>query len=181
MAQEILNMNEATIYQLQKVIVTDRFVNCYSREFSRKNQRKLEQFLIRLKEIYKKIPYVEIDIQEFENCENEKQEAKVLMDMINLELTGKGIKGIQEHAISIPNSLYNWSEKLDKQSLVIFHCFHDIYSEKEKNILRSLRRTLTMAGSNYLGILIISNREIFKWELFPESNLDERHVVFFAF
>jgi hypothetical protein len=180
MAQEVLIMKEETVSKLKNVIVRERFVNCYSREFSPESQEELEQFLLKLKETYKKT-YLEIDIKEFENCENEKQETKVLLELINRELTGKGLQSVQIKAISIPNALHKWSNDLDGQALLVFYSFHDRYSEKEKNILRSLRKALRDKNeiSSYLGILIVSNRQVFKWELFPESNLDERHVVFF--
>jgi len=170
------------VNQLIKVIVRERFVNCYSREFSPENQQELKHFLLKLKESYKNI-YVDIDIRKFEKSKGEEQDAKALLQLINRELTGKGIKGFQTRAFSIATALSRWSANLDRQALLVFHCFHDLYSEKEKNILRSLRKTLRNSDemSGYLGLLIVSNREVFKWELFPESNLDERHVAFFEY
>ena len=172
-----------TITKLKRVIVTKRFVNCYSREFSTENQGGLNQFLLRLKEAYNNIIYADIDILRFENCENEEQDANMLLELIKQKLTVKNLDALPTQAISIANALHKWSESLEDQVLLVFHCFHDPYSENEKNFLRSLRKTLRNREkiSRYLGILIISNRKITRWELFPESNLDDRHVAFFEF
>lgn len=182
MAQEVLIMKKETIDKLKSIIVEKQFVNCYSRKFTPESQEELKQFLSKLKETYKST-YVGIDILGFENCENEEQEAKVFLELINRELTGQGLKTFQEQSFSIGAALSRWSEHLDRSTLLVFHCFRDRYSEKEKNILRALRKALmnTDEISSYLGILIVSNREAFHWELFPESNLDERHVVFVEF
>lgn len=182
MAQEVLNMKEEAIDTLKNTIVDKRFVNCYSREFSPEKPEKLKQFLSQLKDIYKHV-FVRIDIREFEQCEDEEQEVEKLQESINRELTTLGLTLIQLHAFTIASALSKWSDKLDDQALLVFHCFHDRYSEKEKDILRVLRKTLSNKDelSGYLGILIVSNREVFRWELFPESNLDERHILFFDF
>jgi hypothetical protein len=183
MAKQVLTTLENTISQLKKIIVGKRFVNCYSREFSLENQQKLEQFLAKLREAYKNIIYVDIDIQKFAGCMNEEQEVKILLELISRELTGKGLSSIHIQAISIASALFKWSNGLNHQVLLVFRFFHDRYSEKEKNILRSLRKTIRNRDqlSSYLGILIVSSRNVSKWELFPESNLDERHVAFFEF
>jgi len=174
-------MMERTVEKLINVIANRQFVNCYSREFSPENQRELEQFLSKLKEEYKGIIYIDIDIQVFESCEDEEQEAKTLLEIINRELTGKGINNVDTQAISIANALHKWSKSLDRRTLLGFHSFLDLYNEKEKNVLRSLRKALRSRDEmgSYLGVLIVSNRKVLKWELFPESNLDERHVAFF--
>lgn len=181
MAKQALKTLENTISQLKKIIVGKRFVNCYSREFSLEKQQELEQFLLKLREAYKDIIYVDIDIREFTACINEEQEVKILLELISRELTGKGLSSIHLQTISIASALFTWSNGLNQQALLVFRFFHDLYSEKEKNILRSLRKTIRNRDqlSSYLGILIVSNRNVSKWELFPESNLDERHVAFF--
>ena len=181
MDKQVLTTLENTISRLKKIIVGERFVNCYCREFSPENQLKLEKFLSKLKESYKDIIYVDIHIQVFEGCKNEEIEANVLLGKINRETTAKGLDSFHQQAISIANALYKWSNSLDRRALLVFHCFHDRYNEKEKNILRSLRKALRNRNklSGYLGILIVSNRDVSQWELFPESNLDERNVAIF--
>lgn len=180
MAPGVLSMKEEMIYKLKNTIVTQRFVNCYSREFSPEKPEKLEEFLLKLKNSYKHI-FVRIDIREFDNCDDEEQEVEKLFESINRELTTLGLALVQVQEFSIASALSGWSDQLDRPTLLVFHCFHDRYSEKEKNILRALRKALSNREelSSYLGILIVSNRKVFKWELFPESNLDERHVLFF--
>jgi hypothetical protein len=180
MAQEVLIMIQESVYRLKNIIASQRFVNCFSREFSPENEGELRRLLSKLKEGYNNL-YIEIDIQGFENCENEEEEAMVLLEAIDRELIRQGLAPFQGHAYAMSTALSRWGDTLDKRTVLIFHCFHDRYSEKEKNILRTLRKTLSNKGqlSGYLGILLVSNREVFKWELFPESNLDERHLAFF--
>ncbi|HLP46561.1 MAG TPA: hypothetical protein VK469_11460 [Candidatus Kapabacteria bacterium] len=173
---------EPIVYQLKNLIAKKRFVNYCSRKFFPGNQEELDHLFSNLKEGAKNI-YVEIDIREFENCETEEDEITVLLESINKELTAKGLSPFQGHAYSMATALFRWSETLDTKTLLIFHCFHDRYNEKEKDILRSLRKALRDKDelSAYLGILIISNRKVSSWELFPESNLDDRHVEFFEY
>jgi uncharacterized protein YbgA (DUF1722 family) len=182
MAQEVLTMMEDTVNRLKKTIMTKRFVNCYSKAFSPENKQELDQSLSTLKEEYKNI-YVDIDIQGFKDCEDEEQEANALLALINRELTGKGPATSPIQAISIANAIHKWSNTLDSQALLVFYFFHDLYSENEKNVLRSLRKALRDRDeiSSYLGILLVSNRKISRWELFPESNLDDRHLTLFEF
>jgi hypothetical protein len=182
MAQEVLIMIEETVYRLKNMIANQRFVNCCSRKLSPENKGELERLLSKLKEGYKNI-YVEIDIRGFEECETEVEEVKVLLESIDRELTRQGLNRFHGQAYSMATALSRWGDTLHTQALLVFHCFHDRYSEKEKNILRSLRKALKDKDqmSGYLGILIISNRKVSTWELFPESNLDERHVAFFEY
>jgi hypothetical protein len=178
-AQEVLMIPTKTIEQLKMKITAKQSLNCFSREFTPGNKKKLEPLLTKLKETYNHSIYVDIDIQGFESCEEEDQEANVLLEIINRELDGKGLDPIHPPAISIASALLNWSKTLDKHSLLVFHCFHDPYKAKEKNILRSLRKALRNELSSYIRLLILSNREITRWHLFPESNLDERYTAFF--
>lgn len=182
MAQEVLTMMEDTINRLKKIIMTKRFVNCYSKALSPENKQELDQLLSTLKEEYKNI-YVNIDIQGFKGCDDEEQEANTLLALINRELTGKDLDSSPIQAISIANAIHKWSNNLASQVLLVFYLFHDLYSENEKDILRSLRKALRDRDeiSSYLGILIVSNRKISRWELFPESNLDDRHLTLFEF
>jgi hypothetical protein len=176
---------EEIIDKLKNVIVNEgeRFVNCCSAEFFPELQGELGRFLSRLKEEYKSPIYVNVNIESFENCKDEEQEVEVLLGLINGELTAKCYENVDMQAISIGNALYKWSNKLESQALVVFHCFHDTYDEKEKNILRELRKTHRNMDdmSRYLKILIVSNSPVYRWHLYPESNLDERHVALFEF
>lgn len=178
-------MLEEIINELKDVIVIagDRFINCYSPEFSPENNKELKRFLAALRGEHKNIVYVDVDIESFETCEDEEQEAAVLLGLINSELTAKDCESVDINAISIGNALYKWSNVLDGRALVVFHCFHDVYSEKEKNILRSLRRAYRNKEdmSRYLSILIVSNRPVYRWNLYPESPFDERHVALFEY
>ncbi len=180
MAKEILKKMEETINRLKNCIATKQFVNCYSRKFSLENQAQLELLLAKLKEGYHSM-VVDINIQECQHCGSEEEEAAFMLKLINKELTAKGFNSIPTEALSIANALHKFSQSLDERALLIFHYFHDLYDEKEKNILRSLRKAHRNELSAYLRILILSDKQTSKWQLFPESNLDERHVAFFEY
>jgi hypothetical protein len=183
MAPEALIMAKDTLNKLKNEIMNQRYVNCYSRQFSPESPNELERFLSDLKNEYNKNIYLEINIRAFEACETEEAEVKALLELLNKELAEKGLVLFQGKAYSMSTAISKWSETLDSKALLVFHCFHDRYSEKEKDILRSLRKTLRDKNelSSYLGILIISNRKVSTWELFPESNLDDRHVIFYEY
>ncbi|MCK4766105.1 MAG: hypothetical protein KAW12_28155 [Candidatus Aminicenantes bacterium] len=172
---------EETIKNLKKLILREQFVNCYSQKFSPENRSTVEQFLSSLKAIHKNVIYIDINGLLFEQCEDEEQEANLLLKLIGKEWDAKGLGEMNLKTISIADALYKWSNILDtdKKVLLVFHLLRYPYSEKEKNLLRSLRKTIRNADkmSRYLGILIISNRAVSHWELFPESNLDDRHVA----
>ncbi len=183
-AQEVLEMkkkakaDKANIMdQLRNIIVTKRHVNCYSHEFTRKNEKVIEQLLAQLESGSKHF-FLAIDIRQFDRCEEQAQEANIFLDLLNSTFETDGGNRLDIEPISTANILIKWSEVLEGRVLLVFHCFYDPSDEKEKNILRSLREAIPHV-SRYLGILIISTREVSDWELFPESNLDNRHVAFF--
>jgi hypothetical protein len=167
--------------KLRSVIVQKQFVNCYSKEFSPGDRSTFEPFLLNIGGIHKQVIYIDIDNLNFEQCENEEQEAVLLLDLIGKEWQARGFGDLNINAISIADALHKWSNTLniDQKVLLVFHFLHDIYNEKEKNILRSLRRVCRSELSAFLKILIISTQPLSKWELFPDSNLDERHVTLF--
>jgi len=176
-------MAKETLKKLKNEIVSKQFLNCYSRQFSPESPEELERLLSDLKNEYNKNIYVEIDIRAFEDYETEEEDVKALLELINRKLTAKGLEPVHRQAYSLATALSRWSETLDTKTLLVFHCFHDRYSEKEKDILRSLRKAISNKDriSGYLRILITSNRKISTWELFPESNLDDRHVTPFEY
>lgn len=170
-----------TLNKLKNIIAGNRFVNCFTHGFSEEKSRELDEFLASLKAEYRDKILVAVDIQAFAACENEEKEAAVLVDAINREFAAKGLTEFSQHVISVSNAIHMWGKDLDERVLLVFHCFRDLYSENEKNILRSLRKTHRNERelSSYLRILIVSDRKISRWLLFPESNLDERHATLF--
>jgi hypothetical protein len=180
MAQEVIRMMERFFDELYNFITANRYVNLYSKGFTQKKdgQKNVELFRSQLKKEYGN-SLIDIDIKKFENCETEEQEAEVFLDLINTALEGNDSKEPISSSISITKAMEELSKKLDSPTLVVFHCFCDIHDEKEKDILRALRKFIEIyERSLYLGILIVSDRPTHQWELYPESNLDERHVVF---
>ncbi|MCI0470783.1 MAG: hypothetical protein L0Y73_03900 [Candidatus Aminicenantes bacterium] len=174
-------MLEEKINELKKMIVKEagRFINCFSANFSLEDKEALDRFLVRLKEEYKDLCYLDVDIRLFDRCKDEEQEANILLNLLDKESKDRGLGGVQLKAISISNALAKWSNTLNDRALLVFHFFHDIYDQGEKDILRSLRKAHRSDLSHRLSIVIVSNREIHRWRLYPESDLDERHVAFF--
>lgn len=169
----------AIIEILKTKIKQQPFINCVSREFS-PEKKGIESFLTSLIQDYP-VPAILINIQEFSANKNEEEEASTILGIINNELSACRLEPLHSQDISITSVLYKWSNKLDKPFLLVYHLFDDIYNETEKDILRSLRklhRNLERLSA-FLRILVISSRKISSWELFPESNLDERHFSFF--
>ena len=176
-------IGEENIKKLKNMIASKRFVNCYSGNFSKKNQQELEQFLLKLREVHQSIIYVGIDAQVFDNFNEEEQEGAVFLELINRELTEKGLTNVDIKAISIANAFVKWSNELQERALIVFHFFSNPQNEREKNILRSLRKATRNKDQikSYLSMLIVSDKKIHNWELYPESNLDERQVVYFKY
>lgn len=174
-------MTEDIQKNLKDVIVQHQFVNCYSPEFSPGDRAAIEAFLVKLRGIHKRVIYIDLDSLGFEQCQNEEEEANLLLGLIGKERQARGLGDLNMKAISITSALRKWSETLNERILLVLHFFHDLYSEKQKNILRSIRRTCPDRSklSAYLRILMVSNRRVLDWELYPESNLDDRFVKFF--
>ncbi len=167
-------MYEDTIDTLQTLIVNNQFLNGYARNFS-PDEQELTTFLTELKLSTNRLQ-VHVDIREFKDCNDEESEAETLLAIIKREVIARNIEAIDFQAINISSALQKWGGLLENRTLIVFQCFNDPFSEKEKNILRSLRKALRDKEdiSGYLGILIISTRPVSKWVLLPESNLDER-------
>jgi hypothetical protein len=173
-------MIEKFVGELLNIITAQRYVNLYSKGFTRDEEdlQDMERFHSKLVEEYGSI-LINIDIKGFEDCDSNEEEAAVILELINKAIEINDFTDPIPDAISITDALEKLSKKLDRRVLLVFHCFSDIYDEKEKNILRAIRKFIEIfEKSRYLGILIISYRPTHHWELYPESKLDERHVAF---
>ena len=173
-------MMDTFVKELDNFITSKRYVNLYSRRFTGKQegQPNLEHFRSLLAGECGSL-VIDIDMQAFETCEDTEAEAAVLLEMINKALEKHGFTDAIPDAISFTGALEKLSAKLDRRALVVFHFFCDIFSEKEKDIFRAIRKFIEIfEKSRYLGILIISDRPTHHWELYPESKLDDRHVVY---
>jgi hypothetical protein len=180
MAQEVIRMMERFFKELGNVITANRYVNLYSKGFTlkREDQKNVKHVRSQLEKEYGN-SLIDIDITKFKDCETEEQETEVFLDLINIAFEGNDSKEPISGTISIAKSLEELSKKLSHPILVVFHSFCDIHDEKEKDILRALRKFIEIYDrSLYLGILIVSDRPTHHWELYPESSLDERHVAF---
>lgn len=173
-------MIDKFVSELDNFITVERYVNLHSKRFTGKEegQRDLELFRSHLAEECGSL-VIDIDIQAFETCEDIEAEAAVILELINKALKKHGFTGPISNAISVTGALEKLSAKLDRRALVVFQFFCDIYNEKEKDMLRAIRKFIEIfEKSLYLGILIISDGPTYHWELYPESKLDDRHVAY---
>lgn len=113
--------------------------------------------------------------------EDEKEEAGYLKDLINEEMAKKQFPHWIHEANTIDRLLHQLNERLEDPALIIFYQFKSPDDEKEKNLLRSLRKFIQFKDSFLLGLLLISSQELKKWDLHPFSVLDERFVEFFSY
>lgn len=182
MDQEVLkSMKNEMVDELLNVIAVRRYVNLFFREGGEEIHHIAARIVARAREAQPQNFCIDIDARAFIECRDEEQEAKLILKLINKELSKKQFNESIPEAISIADAFDKLNARLDRPAIAIFHCFENIYDEKEKDILRSIRTFKGIAKGLLLGILIISNQKINRWELYPESNLDERHVAFFEY
>lgn len=179
-------MNEKTINHLSNVLSVNRFVNVCLKENEGLDQHSFNNnFIAPFKEPGENEFCLDIDIHAFLKCDNEKQEAKIFRKIISKTLSNHpaaSSKKLKEER-SITLIMDKLNENLEKSALIIFHHFHNNFSEKEKDILRSIRKYIGLTKEKptkrFLGVMVLSNDRVDRWELFPESNLDGRYVSFF--
>jgi hypothetical protein len=173
-------MIDTFVGELVNFISTNRYVNLHSGRFigERQGQEDLKQIRSRLIEEYGG-PVIDVDIKRFHGCETEEAEAGVMLELIHEALEKSHLPDTTSSVLSISEVLEKLNKGLDSRTLVLFHFFSDIHDEKERDILRAIRKFIEIfEKSLYLGILIISDRPTHHWELYPESRLDDRHVFF---
>ncbi len=121
---------------------------------------------------------VEVDIEAIPD-ESKIEEAKALAQLIRQNVDGVTFN--DGDTSSLTSVLLKASKGIAKPALIILYFFEDRYSEKEKDWLRSLRQFFGYNDSPLLRILIVSRNPIREWELFLESNLDDRHISFYEY
>jgi len=178
-----LAMIEKNLDKLLSKIAVFRFVNLHFKGYSVEYVCVMEM-VKRIKEEIPKDYYIDIDIRDLPNSARKKDDldkkrADIVRKIINRNLSRKKFKHWLHKSVSIDNVLEQLNERLEKPALIIFHQFKDPNSQKEKDILTSIRKFIEMKSSLLLGILIISNHKTVKWDLTPWSPLDERHIEFF--
>lgn len=173
-------MIDKFVSELDNFITANRYVNLHSKRFSveEEGNRNLQHFRSKFAEKCGNL-LIDIDVKAFETCEEAEEEAAIILELINKALKKHGFKDSISDAISVTGALEKLSAKLDRRALVVFHFFCDIFDEKEKDIFRAIRKFIEIfEKSRYLGILIISDKPVHHWELYPESKLDDRHVAY---
>lgn len=165
---------------LDNFITEHRYVNLHSKGFEpgEKTQKDLELLRSKLSEECGSF-FIDIDVKAFSECETEEEEAAVILKLLNDAIAKEQSLAPIPGAISVTDALVKLSERLDQRTLAVFHCFCDIYNEKENNLFRAFRKFIEIfEKSRYLGLLIISDQPTHHWELYPESKLDDRHVAY---
>lgn len=173
-------MMEHFIKELQSLISAERYVNLHSKALKKKNQL-LTGILSNL-ERENEGAFIQIHTEAFVGCETEEDEVKVVLPLLNQALKENGYPDSIHGAISITDALRKFNSNLERPFLAVFHFFKDEDDMKEKNIIRSIRKFIEIyEKSRFLAILIVSSKPTTHWELYPESNLDDRHIVFIEF
>lgn len=123
---------------------------------------------------------ISVDIGDIPNKKEELQ-AHFLKDFINEEMAKRQFSHWIHRANTIDSVLHQLNQRLEKPTLLIFFQFVSNKNNKEKDILRSIRKFIQMRDSLFLGILLISSEKLYKWDLRPYSDLDERMIEFISF
>ena len=126
---------------------------------------------------------INVNVETF--MEPGKDAVKCFIDTINENLAKAKSPIVLDDAISIDLALEQLNKRLEKPTLIIFYYFQDPddkkdkeeeKNEKEKKILNALRKFIDLIPSIYLKILIISSQPTEKWDLSPDSPLDDERV-----
>jgi len=179
-------MNRTDLNKLLSEITSKRYVNLFAKDDEENKDSLIQTIIPVIRESQLNNLCIDVDIRNFFECENESEEAKNLLRIINNNSSALQNEIFITNAISVTDALDRLNHALKKPGLLTFHCFRDNRSEKEKDILRAIRKFINMIMledniPRFLGILIVSSSRIDTWELFPESNLDKRHVGFIAY
>ncbi len=168
-------MDEKSVSELLNRITVRRYLNLYFSGDDKERRAAANDTVKRI--MAGKLPgdcYIDVNIDDLP--ESEESANKSFAAVMNDRLSGARLNHWIQDDISIGNALEQLNKKLEKPALIIFYYFRDQDSKKEKYVLRSIRKFIEMRESLFLGILILSSDGIENWDLFPYSNLDERHV-----
>ncbi len=152
----------------------ERFVNLFEQE----KEIPIKKLLPALNKKNERNFCVPVDIGKFGKCHGEEDEARVFLASLRKGGCEKSLLEGLDECFSIANAMDRLNERLEESALIVFHYFEDKYDEQEKDILRSIRKYISLNEGSFLEILIISAEPVDRWELFPESNLDDRFVTF---
>jgi hypothetical protein len=163
-------MNRITVY---------RYVNLHA-DGNPLDTGAINDIIERIIDIDQEAYCIALDIKSIPG-EDEKIEAEYLKDIINEEMAKKQFPHWIHEANTIEHLLHQLNERLEDPAFIIFYQFKSLEDEKEKNLLRSIRQFIQMRDSLLLGLLLISSQKLYKWDLRPFSDMDERFVKFFSY
>lgn len=172
-------MDKKRLNELANRIIVHRCVNLYA-DGNALDTGAIDDITKRIIETQRENYYIIVNIENIPG-ENEKKEAGYLKDIINEEMAKKQFPHWIHEANTIEHLLHQLNERLENPALIVFHHFTSPEDEKEKNLLRSIRKFIQMRDSILLGLLLISSQKLYKWDLRPGSDLDERFVDFFSY
>lgn len=172
-------MDKKKLRQLINFITKDRYVNLHA-DGKALDTEIINDIIDRVTGMQKKVYCIAVDIKNIPGG-GEKKEARYLKDFINEEMAKKQFPHWIHETKRIENLLHQLNERLEDPALIIFYQFISPEDEKEKDLLRSIRQFIMMKDSILLGLLLISNQKLGKWDLSPLSNIDERVGVYFSY
>ncbi len=177
-------MKRRSLDELLNLIAVKRYVNLCFKNCEENGRPYINEIVSQFGQMQHLDYCFGVDLLVFLEAESEEEESRIFMDIINDELSRNRNREPISRGVSIASVLDQLNDALARPAIVVFYYFADNFCEKEKDILRSIRKYIYMAKekeSEFLGILLVSCDPIDKWELFPESTLDGRHISFFEY
>jgi hypothetical protein len=170
-------MEEIKLRKLINRIIIRRYVNLYA-DGNALDTEIIDDMIDKITGMQEKVYCIAVDIKSIP-VGDEKQEADYLKDIVNEEMAKKQFPHWIHEANTIEHLLHQLNERLEDPALIIFYQFTSPEDEKEKDLLRSLRKFIQMRESLLLGLLLISSQKLGKWDLHHYSDIDERVVEYF--
>jgi hypothetical protein len=172
-------MEKKRLRKLLNRITVKRYVNLHFNGFPREDKKIIDDPIKKIQKNQKGSYCITVNINSLPR--KEKEAVRALIDIVNDTLAEQQFKHWIHEGKSIDNVLEQLNERLDYPGLIIFYPFKSPEDEKEKDMLRSIRKFIQMKDSLFLGILIISSHPTGDWDLSPYSDLDDRFVEYFSY
>lgn len=172
-------MEEKNLKKLMNRITVRRYVNLHA-DGNPLELGTIDDLIKRIAEMDSPKYSIAINIKSMPG-NDEREEAGYLKEIINEEMAKKRFPHWIHEADAIDSLLHHLNGLLEDPALLIFYQFTSPDDEKEKNLLRSIRKFIQMRESLFLGLLLISSQKLYKWNILPMTDLDERIVEFFPY
>jgi hypothetical protein len=171
-------MEKKGLRKLLNRITIKRYVNLHFNGSPPEDEKIIDNIINKIQKNQKGSYCITVNINSLP--QKEEKTVRTLIDIINDTLAEQQFKHWIHEGKSIDNVLEQLNERLEYPGLIIFYQFKSPEDEKEKDLLRSIRKFIQMKDSLFLGILIISSHPTGDWDLSPYSDLDDRFVEYFS-